>query len=230
MSQGNRLVERWIPLTLFDATELGGLQAYQFADISQRPFAVAPHLPKPPNLPRFPCHTVCEELYQFDVTMSTKSFPETVDSYYRDENTGFALLSCVDLREITYMVDPAMRLATWQRNIQKLVGDEHGRKIAIARAADMGPSQFGELISKPGKNPQIRQLERIAKALGVEVADLLRAEFTPQTGQPHAAVSASPGPVPFDPGDSARIERAVRAALGRILTDILHGISPDPDA
>lgn len=118
--------------------------------------------------------------------------------------------------------------ATWQRNIQKLLGDEHGRKTEIAKAADMQPQQFSDLINKPNRNPQLRQLERIAKALGVDLADLFRSESSPKRGQ-HNGAFATASPV-LDPIDPGRIEAAIRIALGKILTDILRGITPSEDA
>jgi transcriptional regulator with XRE-family HTH domain len=80
----------------------------------------------------------------------------------------------MDLSECNDYNPPMLTLAVWQLRIAQLVGDEHGRRKAVAKAAKMSPSQFGDLINVPGKNPEIRQLQRIATALGVDLADLFR--------------------------------------------------------
>jgi transcriptional regulator with XRE-family HTH domain len=111
--------------------------------------------------------------------------------------------------------------AVWQLQIERLVGDEHGRRKTVAKAAGMSPSQFGDLINKPGKNPQIRQLQRIADALGKDVADLFSSGSLDRQEAPR---NASP-PVVAAPIDPTLLAPAIREALALVLMQVVSTLA-----
>lgn len=103
-------------------------------------------------------------------------------------------------------------LALWQIRIADVVGTEHGRRKAIAKAAGMSPSQFSDLINIPGKNPEIRQLQRIADALDVEVGVFFLPGSHPLGGSPHAEQRQSATGAPIARSDFIEILRSVLTA------------------
>lgn len=142
---------------------------------------------------------------------------------HSDEESSQTIVACGVNRYLPDVngYNAGVKLADWQLAIGRLVGDEHGRRKQIAEAAGMSPSQFGDLINKTGKNPQVRQLKRIADALGVPLAALFGA--TPE--QTHAALDGTDQlPTAATAGGRAAFAVEFRQAFIDLLTDILAGL------
>ena len=135
-------------------------------------------------------------------------------------------VSDIDETETRYTARVKTR-TVWQRNIERLVGDEHGRQQQIAKKAGMENPQFSNLINSASANPQIKTLERVADALGVDVASLFAPTFS-EAGVSHA----TPSVVASDASlDSVHVEAVLRDALVNILLDVLDGLQPpNPNA
>lgn len=109
----------------------------------------------------------------------------------------------------------------WGLNIKRLLENTDRTVTQIAETAGMKVQQFSNLTNNPDLNPEIRQLQRIADAFGVDIAELFVPSSQSQEVHGSSAATATPDP--------ETLRAAVRDAIGDVLFDLLAAVGR-PDA
>lgn len=104
----------------------------------------------------------------------------------------------------------------WGVNIKRLLEATGQSATMVATKAGMKDQQFSNLTNLPDLNPKIKQLQRIADALGVPLMELFRTDSSSESAHVVAAPAAP---------DPETLRTALRTALADILLDVQVGLA-----
>lgn len=114
-------------------------------------------------------------------------------------------------------------MTRWGYNLERLRRERKLSKVSFAQLIGMSPQQLGDLIHSTD-NPKVSTLQRIAGAVGVDIAELFRSPG--ETALTHESTIGEPnlqrGPVP----NQADIN-TVRLALADALLKVATGLAEE---